>query len=140
MNPLYPALKRLPFSGFQSLLIADRKRQCNPVRCPKPRKKANRSCSNRSHRELLLETICVSPVVFLVFAAWETPSSGAQRRRTGEGLPCCEGLKKTRGGSMLEEGAPCVTGCQWTTDGFTGYLSFTFMRGCRCYGIKNISQ
>ncbi|MBW1926401.1 MAG: hypothetical protein JRI35_04260 [Deltaproteobacteria bacterium] len=25
MNPLYPALKRLPFSGFQSLLIADRR-------------------------------------------------------------------------------------------------------------------
>jgi len=42
----------------------------------------------------------------LVSAAWETPGSGAQRRRTGEGLPCCEGLKKTRGESMLEEGAP----------------------------------
>ncbi len=26
------------------------------------------------HRVLLLETICVSPVVFLVFAAWETPA------------------------------------------------------------------
>ncbi|MBW1947784.1 MAG: hypothetical protein JRI33_07600, partial [Deltaproteobacteria bacterium] len=25
MNPLYPALKRLPFSGFQSSLIADRR-------------------------------------------------------------------------------------------------------------------
>ena len=30
--------------------------------------------------------------------------------------------QKTRGESMLEEGAPCVTGCQWTTDGFSGYL------------------
>ena len=31
---------------------------------------------------LLLETICVSPVVFLVFAAWETPApehSGGER-------------------------------------------------------------
>ncbi|MBW1926816.1 MAG: hypothetical protein JRI35_06455 [Deltaproteobacteria bacterium] len=25
MNPLYPALKRLPFPGFQSSLIADRR-------------------------------------------------------------------------------------------------------------------
>ena len=25
VNPLYPALERLPFSGFQSLLIADRR-------------------------------------------------------------------------------------------------------------------
>ncbi|MBW1926843.1 MAG: hypothetical protein JRI35_06600, partial [Deltaproteobacteria bacterium] len=25
VNPLYPALKRLPFSGFQSSLIADRR-------------------------------------------------------------------------------------------------------------------
>ena len=25
MNPLYPALERLPFSGFQSSLIADRR-------------------------------------------------------------------------------------------------------------------
>ena len=83
---------------------------------------SNRFCGYRSHRVLLLKTICVSPVVFLVFAAWETPGSGAQRRRTGEGLPCCEGLKKTRGESMLEEGAPCVTGCQWTTDGSTEYL------------------
>jgi len=33
------------------------------------------------------------------------PGSGAQRRRTGR-VPCCKGLKKTRGESMLEEGAP----------------------------------
>ncbi|MBW1925728.1 MAG: hypothetical protein JRI35_00810 [Deltaproteobacteria bacterium] len=44
MNPLYPTLERLPFSGFQSSLIADRKRRCNPARYPKPRKKASRSC------------------------------------------------------------------------------------------------
>ncbi|RKX58237.1 MAG: hypothetical protein DRP28_05235, partial [Thermodesulfobacteriota bacterium] len=74
-----------------------------------------------SHRVLLLKTICVSPVVFLVFAAWETPGSGAQRRRTGEGLPCCEGLKKTRGESMLEEGAPCVTGCRRSGLPFAGF-------------------
>ncbi|MDL1960032.1 MAG: hypothetical protein LWW99_11885, partial [Deltaproteobacteria bacterium] len=33
------------------------------------------------HRVLLLETICVSPVVFLVFAVWETP---APERSGGE--------------------------------------------------------
>ena len=44
VNPSYPALERLPFSGFQSSLIADRKGQCNPTRYPKSRKKANRSC------------------------------------------------------------------------------------------------
>jgi len=38
VNPLYPALKRLPFSGFQSSLIADRKRQCNPARDRNPAK------------------------------------------------------------------------------------------------------
>ena len=25
---------------------------------------------------------------------------------------------------MLEEEAPCVTGCRWTTEGFTEYLRF----------------
>jgi len=58
------------------------------------------------HRVLLLETICVSPVSFLGLCSMGNPGSGAQRRRTGEGLPCCKGLKKTRGESMLEEEAP----------------------------------
>ncbi|MBW1927431.1 MAG: hypothetical protein JRI35_09665 [Deltaproteobacteria bacterium] len=38
MNPLYPALKRLPFSGFQSSLIAEPERQCNPARDRNPAK------------------------------------------------------------------------------------------------------
>ncbi|PXF56132.1 MAG: hypothetical protein C4B57_01430 [Deltaproteobacteria bacterium] len=38
MNPLYPALERLPFSGFQSSLIADRKGQCNLARDRNPAK------------------------------------------------------------------------------------------------------
>jgi len=37
VNPL-SALERLPFSGFQSSLIADRKRQCNPARDRNPAK------------------------------------------------------------------------------------------------------
>ncbi|PXF54522.1 MAG: hypothetical protein C4B57_06510 [Deltaproteobacteria bacterium] len=58
------------------------------------------------HRMLLLETICVSPVVFLAFAAWETP---APERSEGErgGSHAYKGLKKTKGESMLEEEAPC---------------------------------
>ncbi|MBW1925930.1 MAG: hypothetical protein JRI35_01825 [Deltaproteobacteria bacterium] len=43
MNPLYPALKRLPFSGFQSSLIADRRG--NAIRpAVETLQKANRSC------------------------------------------------------------------------------------------------
>jgi hypothetical protein len=37
------------------------------------------------HRVLLLETICVSPIVFLAFAAWDTPAperSGGERGGT----------------------------------------------------------
>ncbi|MBW1925586.1 MAG: hypothetical protein JRI35_00085 [Deltaproteobacteria bacterium] len=43
MNPLYPALKRLPFSGFQSSLIADRRG--GAIRpAIETLQKANRSC------------------------------------------------------------------------------------------------
>ena len=46
------------------------------------------STGNRSHRVPLLETICVSPVVFLAFAVWETPGSGAkQAKENGGGSP-----------------------------------------------------
>jgi len=49
-----------------------------------------------------------------------SPGSGAQRRRMqrGQDIHHVKSLKETRGESMLEEEAPCVTGCQWTTDGF----------------------
>ncbi|PXF53743.1 MAG: hypothetical protein C4B57_09130 [Deltaproteobacteria bacterium] len=43
VNPLYPALKRLPFSGFQSSLIADRRGSAiRPA--VETLQKANRSC------------------------------------------------------------------------------------------------
>jgi len=43
MNPLYPALERLPFSGFQSSLIADRR--ASAIRpAIETLQKANRSC------------------------------------------------------------------------------------------------
>ena len=46
------------------------------------------------------------PYSFLGLCCKGNPGSGAQRRRTGR-VPCCKGLKKTRGESMLEEEAPC---------------------------------
>ncbi|RKX59358.1 MAG: hypothetical protein DRP28_03250, partial [Thermodesulfobacteriota bacterium] len=47
VNPLYPALKRLPFSGFQSSLIADR-RASAIWPAIETLQKANRSCG-RGH-------------------------------------------------------------------------------------------
>ena len=53
---------------------------------------------------LLLETICVSPVVFLAFAAWETP---APERSGGErGGSHAAKASENKGKSMLEEEAP----------------------------------
>jgi len=47
VNPLYPALERLPFSGFQSSLIADR-RGSAIWSAIETLQKANRSCG-RGH-------------------------------------------------------------------------------------------
>jgi len=45
VNPLYPALERLPFSGFQSSLIADRRGSAiRPA--IETLQKANRSCGS----------------------------------------------------------------------------------------------
>jgi len=118
MNPVISCLGAVTFFRVSKLTHCRPKEAVQSGPLPKTLQKANRFCgrvlmATPKHNglkpvtgELFLETICVSPVVFLAFAAWETPGSGAQRRRTGEGLPCCEGLKKTRGESMLEEGAP----------------------------------
>ena len=79
MNPLYPALERLPFSGFQSSLIADRKRQCNLARDRNPAKgkpllrqgtDGNRSLGG----DISLNSLTEAPVVFLAFAMGETAS------------------------------------------------------------------
>jgi hypothetical protein len=72
------------------------------------------------HRVLLLETICVSPVVFLAFAARETP---APERSEGErgGSHAYKGLRKQGARACWKKKHP-VIGYQWTTDGFTEYL------------------
>ncbi|MBW1926672.1 MAG: hypothetical protein JRI35_05670 [Deltaproteobacteria bacterium] len=80
MNPLYPALKRLPFFGFQSSLIADRKRQCNLARDRNPAKGKPllRQCtdSNRSlEGDISLNGLTEVPVVFSAFAVGKTASS-----------------------------------------------------------------
>gem|GEM_PF-2724876 len=50
MNPLYPALERLPFSGFQSSLIADRRGSAiRPA--IETLQKANRSCGRGHGRQ-----------------------------------------------------------------------------------------
>ncbi len=46
------------------------------------------------HRVLLPETICVSPVVFLVFAAWETPGSGRSEGERGRASHDAKALRK----------------------------------------------
>ena len=102
-----------PFSGFKAhSLQTGVAVQFGPR--SKLRKRANRFKARQlqstmdvtDHRVLLLGTICVSPVSFLGLCRKGNPGSGAQRRRTGR-VPCCKGLKKTRGESMLEEEAPC---------------------------------
>jgi hypothetical protein len=59
---------------------------------------------NRSLRWDLLETICVSPVVLLAFAAGETQAperSGGERG--GGKIPLLQKPYKTKGESMLKE-------------------------------------
>ncbi|MBW1927469.1 MAG: hypothetical protein JRI35_09860, partial [Deltaproteobacteria bacterium] len=70
MNPLYLALKRLPFSGFQSSLIADRRGSAiRPA--IETLQKANRFCSNRSQGSSFFQH-APAPCFLKAFAAWET--------------------------------------------------------------------
>jgi len=92
VNPLYPALKRLPFSGFQSSLIADRRGSAIRPAVETPQK-ANRSCgrvlmATPKHNGLKPITGCffwkrfaLALVVFLAFAEPDTP---APERSEGE--------------------------------------------------------
>ena len=96
VNPLYPALERLPFSGFQSSLIADRKRQCNPARDRNPAKgkpllrqgtDGNRSLAG----DISLNGLTKAPVVFLAFAMGETPApERSEGERGGGKTPPCQ--------------------------------------------------
>jgi len=96
MNPLYPALKRLPFSGFQSSLIADRRGSAiRPA--IETLQKANRSCGrgadgNRSREgDISLNSLTEAPVVFLAFAVGETPApERSEGERGGGKTPPCQ--------------------------------------------------
>jgi len=65
------------------------------------------------HRVFLLETICVSPVVFLAFAARETQ---APERSGGErgGSRAAKALRKQGARACWKKDRP-VTGYQWAT-------------------------
>ncbi|PXF53417.1 MAG: hypothetical protein C4B57_09560 [Deltaproteobacteria bacterium] len=64
------------------------------------------------------------PCSFLGLCSMGNPRLRSAAEENGGGSPMLRRPQKTRGESMLEEGAPCVTGCQWTTDGFIRIFIF----------------
>jgi len=96
LYPLYPALERLPFSGFQSSLIADRKRQCNLARDRNPAKGKpllrQGTDGNRSRTgDISLNSLTEAPVVFSAFAVGETPApERSEGERGGGKTPPCQ--------------------------------------------------
>jgi len=76
VNPLYPALKRLPFSGFQSSLIADRRGSAiRPA--IETLQKATAPAAGRGRQpftggDISLNGLTEAPVVFPAFAVGET--------------------------------------------------------------------
>jgi len=78
MNPLYSALKRLPFSGFQSSLIADR-RGSAIWPAIETLQKANRSCGRGAATPRRNE-----PVIFCL----EAPERSEGERGGGRTPPC----------------------------------------------------
>jgi len=90
---------------------------------PKTLQKANRFCGNRSHRGAPSSNM-LSPLVFLRPLQHGRPSPRSPPLRSGAGgFPCCEDQENYRAdANRFQKELPCVTGCQWTTDGFTEYL------------------
>jgi len=86
----------LPFSGFQSSLIADRKGQCNPARDRNPAKGKpllrQGTDGNRSREgDISLNSLTEAPVVFLAFAVGETPApERSEGERGGGKTPPCQ--------------------------------------------------
>jgi len=66
------------------------------------------------HRVLLLETICVSPVVFLAFAAWEAPAPERSEGERGRVSHAAKALRKQGVRACWKKKYP-VIGYQWTT-------------------------
>jgi len=90
MNPLYPALKRLPFSGF-----------CNPARDRNPAKGKpllrQGTDGNRSlEGDISLNSLTEAPVVFSAFAMGETPAPERSEGERGGGRtsPMSKALRK----------------------------------------------
>ena len=117
MIPLYPALKQFAFFRVSKLTHCRPKEAVQFGPRLKPCKRQTASTARHGwqlrstmdvtdHRVLLLETICVSPVVFLALAARETPAPERSEGERGR-VPCLQRPQKTRGESMLEEEAPC---------------------------------
>ncbi|PXF54572.1 MAG: hypothetical protein C4B57_06810 [Deltaproteobacteria bacterium] len=104
MNPLYPALKRLPFSGFQSSLIADRRGSAirpatqNPAK-GKPLLRQGTDGNRSLAGDISLNSLTEAPVVFSAFAVGETasPERSVRRMQRGQDIPHVKSLKKTRG-------------------------------------------
>ncbi|MBW1926114.1 MAG: hypothetical protein JRI35_02770 [Deltaproteobacteria bacterium] len=104
MNPLYPALERLPFSGFQSSPIADRRGSAIRPATHNPEKRQTASAAGRGRQpftegDISLNSLTEAPVVFLAFAMGETasPERSVRRMQRGQDIPHVKRLKKTRG-------------------------------------------
>jgi len=106
MNPLYPALERLPFPGFKAhLLRTGEAVQSGPRSKPCKRQPLLRQGAdgNRSRAgDISLNSLTEAPVVFLAFAVGETasPERSVRRMQRGQDIPHVKGLKKTRGWSV----------------------------------------
>ena len=79
MNPLYSALERLPFSGFQSSLIADRRGSAirpaiETLKKGKPLLRQGTDGNRLLGGDISLNGLTEAPVVFPAFAVGETAS------------------------------------------------------------------
>jgi len=96
MNPLYPALNRLPFSGFQSSLIADRRGSAirpaiETLQKGKPLLRQGTDGNRSLEGDISLNSLTEAPVVFSAFAVGETPApERSEGERGGGKTPPCQ--------------------------------------------------
>jgi len=117
VNPL-SALERLPFSGFQSSLIADRKGSA--IRPATQNLAKGKPLLSRAG-DISLNSLTEAPVVFPAFAVGETASPQAQRKANAEGgrtspMSKASENKGLNGGSEKKCPLP-VNGC-WISNAF----------------------
>ncbi|PXF55835.1 MAG: hypothetical protein C4B57_02205 [Deltaproteobacteria bacterium] len=107
MNPLYPALERLPFSGFQSSLIADRKGQCNLARDRNPAKGKpllrQGTATPRRNEPFIsrLEAVTFFRVSKLIRCPYQSQCNLARDRNPAKGKPL---LRQGTDGNRSREG------------------------------------